>query len=134
MAGDDHACKSSTLPCASDVAFYDANIPVLFPGNPQEVLELGLHGYAMSRYSGLWVGIKMVTNIADGGGIIDVHPDPPCSRVPCECEIFDVQAAAGIRNGDNCLRLNSVCCANPDCDIIACPAFLIEVYAAVCAN
>ncbi len=82
LAGDDHACKSSTLPCASDVMFYDANIPVLYPGSPGEVLEYGLHGYAMSRYSGLWVAIKMVTNIADGGGVIDVHPEMARGKIP----------------------------------------------------
>ena len=86
LGGDDHACKSSTLPNSSDVAFYDANFPTLYPGNPQEVLEYGLHGFAMSRYSGLWVAIKVVTNVADGGGIIDVYPEMALSVIP-ELEI-----------------------------------------------
>jgi indolepyruvate ferredoxin oxidoreductase len=82
LAGDDHACKSSTLPCASDVVLFDANMPVLYPGDPREVLEYGLHGFALSRYSGLWVAIKMVTNVADGGAIIEVWPGMAMPTVP----------------------------------------------------
>ena len=82
LAGDDHACKSSTLPCASDITLYDANMPVLYPGDPKDVLEYGLHGYAMSRYSGLWVALKMVTNVCDGGAIIEVHPGLAAVSLP----------------------------------------------------
>jgi indolepyruvate ferredoxin oxidoreductase len=52
LAGDDHACKSSTLPHQSEHAFDAAMIPVLYPAGVQEIIELGLHGFAMSRYSG----------------------------------------------------------------------------------
>ncbi|MEO8448967.1 MAG: indolepyruvate ferredoxin oxidoreductase family protein [Gemmatimonadota bacterium] len=65
VGGDDPASKSSTVPSHSEVAFFDAQMPVLYPGSVQEVLELGLFGYALSRYSGLWVGFKMTTNVAD---------------------------------------------------------------------
>ena len=75
LGGDDPACKSSTIPSDSVVAFYDVNFPTLYPADPREVLEFGLHGFAMSRYSGLWSALKIVTNVADGGAIIDVHPD-----------------------------------------------------------
>ena len=66
--GDDPASKSSTLPGASEVAMYDAGMPVLAPGTSQEVLDLGRHGYELSRYSGCWVGLKIVTAVADPGG------------------------------------------------------------------
>ena len=68
IAGDDPIAKSSTLPSASEVAFYDAQMPVLYPGDIQEVIEFGRYGFELSRYSGLWVGFKIVTDIADGFG------------------------------------------------------------------
>ena len=75
LAGDDPVSKSSTIPSASETALADSQIPVLFPGNPQEILDLGFHAIAMSRFSGLWVGMKLVTNVADGFGTADVAPD-----------------------------------------------------------
>jgi indolepyruvate ferredoxin oxidoreductase len=75
LAGDDPPCKSSTLPNYSEVAFFDANFPILYPGNVQELLELGLHGFALSRYCGLWVAFKVVTNVADESGTVEVGPD-----------------------------------------------------------
>jgi indolepyruvate ferredoxin oxidoreductase len=66
VAGDDPSAKSSTLPNDSRGAFFDAQIPVLAPASVAEVLQFGLHGIALSRYSGLWVGMKVVTNLADG--------------------------------------------------------------------
>jgi indolepyruvate ferredoxin oxidoreductase len=65
LAGDDPASKSSTVPSASEIALSDAQMPVLFPADVQDVLDLGLAGFALSRYSGLWVGFKIVTNVAD---------------------------------------------------------------------
>src|SRR3569832_2310872 len=61
IAGDDHACKSSTLPHQSEHAFDAAMIPVLYPTGVHEIFELGLHGFAMSRYSGCYVAYKTVT-------------------------------------------------------------------------
>jgi indolepyruvate ferredoxin oxidoreductase len=75
MAGDDPPCKSSTLPNYSEVAFFDANFPILYPGNVQELLDLGLHGFALSRYCGLWVAFKVVANVADESGTVEVGPD-----------------------------------------------------------
>ena len=75
IAGDDPASKSSTVPSASEIALFDAQMPVLFPGNVQEVIDLGSAGLALSRYSGLWVGFKMTTNVADEFGTAVVSPD-----------------------------------------------------------
>src|ERR1700733_13100854 len=72
--GDDPQSKSSTLPGASEVALYDAGLPVLVPGTAQEVLDLGRHGYELSRYTGCWTGLKIVTSVADGFGSADVAP------------------------------------------------------------
>ncbi len=74
LTGDDPACKSSTLPSSSEWALADLHLPVLHPGNVQEVLDLGLHGIAISRLTGLWCGIKIVTAVADGTSVIDVGP------------------------------------------------------------
>jgi indolepyruvate ferredoxin oxidoreductase len=75
LAGDDPQAKSSTLPTHSEVAFYDALMPVLFPGSVQDVLDLGRLGFELSRYSGLWVALKIVTDVADAVGTAEVAPD-----------------------------------------------------------
>jgi indolepyruvate ferredoxin oxidoreductase len=72
--GDDPQSKSSTLPSASEAALYDVGMPVLVPGNAQEVLDLGRHGFELSRYTGCWTGLKIVTSVADGFGSADVAP------------------------------------------------------------
>lgn len=65
IAGDDHASKSSTLPHQSDYAFMDAMMPVLYPSGIQEMLDYGLYGWAMSRFSGCWVGMKALAEVMD---------------------------------------------------------------------
>ncbi|GAB4164240.1 MAG: indolepyruvate ferredoxin oxidoreductase family protein [Roseiflexaceae bacterium] len=65
VAGDDPMSKSSTLPSASETALYDALMPVLAPGNIQDVLDLGRLGFELSRYSGLWVGFKLSNLVAE---------------------------------------------------------------------
>jgi indolepyruvate ferredoxin oxidoreductase len=82
LGGDDPLSKSSTLPTHSEVAFYDAFMPTLFPGSVQEILDLGRYGFEMSRYSGLWVAFKIVTNVADEIGTADVHPERVVIRDP----------------------------------------------------
>ncbi len=74
FCGDDPTAKSSTLACDSQYALQDACIPVLFPGNQQEIVDLGIHAFRMSRYSGAWVALKIVTAIADGIGTVDLDP------------------------------------------------------------
>jgi len=74
LAGDDHAAKSSTLPHQSDHQFSAAMIPVLYPSSVQEILDLGLHGWAMSRYSGCWVGFKCVADTVESSSSVSIDP------------------------------------------------------------
>jgi len=74
VAGDDHPAKSSTLPHQSDHILKACMIPVLFPSSVQEVLDFGLHGWAMSRYAGVWVGLKTITDIVEVSASVEVDP------------------------------------------------------------
>ncbi len=74
LAGDDHAAKSSTLPHQSDHQFSAAMMPVLYPSSVQEIIDLGLHGWAMSRYSGLWVGYKCVSDTVESSASVSIDP------------------------------------------------------------
>lgn len=70
LVGDDSIAKSSTVPSGSEAAMAELGLPVLVPSDPQEVLDFGLHGIAMSRFSGLWVGMKLATNVVDGSATV----------------------------------------------------------------
>jgi indolepyruvate ferredoxin oxidoreductase len=72
VAGDDHACKSSTLPHQSEHMFIGASVPVLSPSNVQEVLDLGVYGWELSRYSGCWVALKAITENMDSAISADI--------------------------------------------------------------
>jgi indolepyruvate ferredoxin oxidoreductase len=82
LVGDDPVSKSSTLPSHSEVALYDALVPTIFPGTVQEILDFGLHGFMLSRVSGLWVAMKIVTNVADEAGTVEVDPDRVAPVIP----------------------------------------------------
>ena len=75
LAGDDHAAKSSTLPHQSDHIFKACMMPVLYPATVQEYLDLGLHGFAMSRFAGVWVGVKTVTEVVEASASVVVDPE-----------------------------------------------------------
>lgn len=75
IAGDDPSCKSSSLCSQSEPMLMHVGMPSLYPANVQEILDLGLHGYQMSRLAGLWVGMKIVTNVADGSGTAHISPE-----------------------------------------------------------
>ena len=71
LMGDDHTCKSSTSAHQSEFAFVDAMIPVLNPANVQEILDYGLYGFALSRFAGVWVGLKCVKDNIEQTAIVD---------------------------------------------------------------
>ena len=82
VVGDDPAAKSSTLPSSSDATLVDLHMPIIFPGDVQEALDLARHSVALSRASGVWVGYKLVTAVADGTGTVDVHPERVVPVIP----------------------------------------------------
>ena len=75
VVGDDPSCKSSSLCSQSEPMLYHVGMPSLYPANVQEILDLGLHGYLMSRLSGLWIGLKILPNTADCTGTAEVSPE-----------------------------------------------------------
>ena len=75
VAGDDHGSISSTMGHQSDVAFMSFFMPVLFPANVAEFLEFGEYGYALSRFSGLWVGFKTISETAESAMMVELQPD-----------------------------------------------------------
>jgi len=82
FVGDDPAAKSSTVPGASEFLLADLGMPVLYPADPQDVLDLGTHAVAMSRLSGLWVALKIATAVADGSGTVEIGADRVDPQLP----------------------------------------------------
>ena len=74
VAGDDHGAYSSTLPHQSDHMFAASMIPVLYPCNVQEYIDLGLHAWAMSRFSGCAVAFKALADTVESSASIDADP------------------------------------------------------------
>ncbi len=72
FAGDDHTCKSSSIPHQSDHAFISALMPMLYPSSIHEFIEMGLLGIAMSRYSGCWVGYKVISETVETTSVVDL--------------------------------------------------------------
>ena len=72
VAGDDHGCVSSSMPHQSDQAFQSWHAPIVSPANVAEYLEFGLYGWALSRYSGNWVGFTALSEVVESSGTIDL--------------------------------------------------------------
>ncbi len=87
VVGDDHACKSSTLPHQSDHMFVGATSPVLNPAGVQEVLDLGIFGWELSRYSGCWVGLKAITENMDAAISAEIDPGRVVVKLPDDYEL-----------------------------------------------
>ena len=75
LVGDDPGAKSSTVPCASEMALADLYIPILYPADSQDILDLGVHAAIMSRVSGLWTSLKISAHVADGASTAHVDPE-----------------------------------------------------------
>jgi indolepyruvate ferredoxin oxidoreductase len=87
LAGDDHGCKSSTIAHQSEHAFIASMIPVLNPSNVQELLDYGIIGWELSRYSGCWVAMKTIAENVDSSAVIEVDPLRIQTRIPEDFEL-----------------------------------------------
>ncbi|WP_338827382.1 indolepyruvate ferredoxin oxidoreductase family protein [Bradyrhizobium sp. 27S5] len=87
LAGDDHGAKSSTVPHQSDHAFISALMPYLYPSSIHEMIEMGLLGIAMSRYSGCWVGMKVITETVETTAEIDLTDEMTPFIIPADFEL-----------------------------------------------
>ncbi|MFC7435222.1 indolepyruvate ferredoxin oxidoreductase family protein [Hydrogenophaga bisanensis] len=75
VAGDDHVAKSSTAAHQSDHIFKACGLPVFFPATVQEILDLGIHAFAMSRFSGVWTGMKTIQEIVESSATAMIDPE-----------------------------------------------------------
>ena len=88
LMGDDHTCESSTTAHQSEFAFVDAMMPILNPAGVQEIVDYGLIGWALSRFAGVWVGLKCVKDNIEATASVDVSLDrlklvlPPIAMPP----------------------------------------------------
>ncbi len=98
LAGDDHGCQSSTLPHQSEQVFAAAMIPVINPANVQEYLDFGLLGFALSRYSGCWIGFKAISETVELGASVWVDPERIRITMPTDFQL--PPGGLGIRNPD----------------------------------
>lgn len=87
VAGDDHGCKSSSYPGQSEFAFVDMHMPVLNPANVQEVLDYGLYGIELSRFSGCWVAMVTLTENMDSAATVDVDAGRVQIKHPTDVEM-----------------------------------------------
>ena len=76
VAGDDHGCVSSSMPHQSDVAFMAWFMPTINPASLSEYMDFGLWGYALSRFSGCWVGFKAISETVESAASVDLKPLP----------------------------------------------------------
>ncbi|MGZ5235645.1 MAG: indolepyruvate ferredoxin oxidoreductase family protein [Caldimonas sp.] len=93
VAGDDHGCVSSSMPHQSEVAMQSWHMPVVAPASVAEYLEFGLYGWALSRFSGNWVGFTALSEVVESGSTVDL--DTTNSRVAAWKDAAEVEAAAG---------------------------------------
>ena len=87
FGGDDHTCKSSSIPHQSDHAFISALMPMLYPSSIHEFIEMGLLGIAMSRYSGCWVGYKVISETVETTSVIDLSQESRQFVIPEDFQI-----------------------------------------------
>jgi len=95
--GDDHTGESSTVLHQSEWALVDAYMPVVSPAGVQEVIDYGLYGYALSRFAGVWVGLKTMKDTVEATAVVDASPD----RMQFVTPEFDMpEGGLNIRLGD----------------------------------
>ena len=87
VAGDDHVARSSTATHQSDHIFKACGTPVFFPATVQEILDLGLHAFALSRFSGVWAGLKTIQEIVESSATVMIDPDRVQIKIPTDFEM-----------------------------------------------
>ena len=87
VAGDDHISKSSTAAHQSDHIFKACGTPVFFPANVQEILDLGIHAFALSRFSGVWSGMKTIQEIVESSATAMIDPERVEIVIPTDFEM-----------------------------------------------
>ncbi len=87
VAGDDHVAKSSTAAHQSDHIFKACGLPVFFPASVQEILDLGIHAFAMSRYAGVWAGMKTIQEIVESAATAMIDPERVEIRIPTDFQM-----------------------------------------------
>ena len=100
LMGDDHTCESSTSAHQSEFAFVDAMIPVLNPAGVQEIIDYGLHAFALSRFAGVWVGLKCVKDNIESTATVDGRLDRVETKLPGESEFKMPPGGLNIRRID----------------------------------
>ena len=99
IAGDDHSGESSTVVHASDFALSDAMIPVLSPAGVQEIIDFGLIGFALSRYAGVWVGLKAMHDTVESSAVVEVGEGRIAPVIPRDHKL--PQGGLNIRPSDD---------------------------------
>ncbi|MFO1191335.1 MAG: indolepyruvate ferredoxin oxidoreductase family protein [Rhodoferax sp.] len=87
VAGDDHVAKSSTAAHQSDHIFKACGLPVFFPADVQEILDMGIHAFAMSRFSGVWAGMKTIQEIVESSSTAEIDPHRVQIVLPTDFEM-----------------------------------------------
>jgi indolepyruvate ferredoxin oxidoreductase len=95
VAGDDHGCVSSSMPHQSDITMQAWMMPIVAPASVAEYLEFGLYGWALSRFSGNWVGFTALSEVVESGGTVDL--DAVAARVAAWADADTVRAVTGFR-------------------------------------
>ena len=126
VAGDDHGCVSSSMPHQSDGLMQAFHMPVLAPGSVAETLEFGLYGWALSRYSGNWVGFTALSEVVESGATVDL--DLVNARVAAWADADTVRQVTGHRAPDDGLHYRW-----PDLPSLRIETRLVDKLAAVAA-
>lgn len=103
LMGDDHTCESSTTAHQSEFAFVDAMMPIFNPAGVQEILDFGILAYALSRYAGVWVGLKCVKDNIESTATVDGNPNRVTVSLPSADEFAMPEGGLGIRAEEHAL-------------------------------
>jgi len=87
VAGDDHAARSSAVAHQSEHIFSACAMPVIAPASVQDILDFGLHGWAMSRYTGCWIALKLSADVVESSATVDIDPARVQVCVPDDFEL-----------------------------------------------